>query len=274
VGAAQDQKVEEVHAFPQIDRILLSARQSGKKGDLREAETLYADARRQARSLNYAEGEARALTGLGTCQFESFSYRKALSSFLTARGLAASVDNPFLAGSISGNLASLYIELNSLPEAAEEIDKSIHFFDVAKDKPASQALLNAYVVKADLLYRQGKPAEGRTASEPAIALAQKLKDPRSEAFAWNRFAELIVFGKYDAPRSLYEEADQYLKNASRIEAETHDEESALATRMDKSLYHPLPRPTQTGARDHGRVVAGREFSAELRSPPDSGANPG
>ena len=43
-----------------------------------------------------------------------------------------------------------------------------------------------------------------------------------------------MFEKDDGPRSLYEEADRYLRNAERLETETHDEESTVRTRLDQA----------------------------------------
>ncbi len=233
MGAAPDQKAAGTPPFPQIEKIMLSARQSGQKGNLREAETLYAEAQRQSRDLHYPEGEARAFTGMGACELGTFSYRQALRSLSSAHDLAARVNNPLLSGAIGVNLASLYIYLNSLPEAEDEIDRSIRFLGLAKGKP-SQPLLNAYLVKADILYHQSKPLEGRRAAEHAISLAQSLGDRPSEAFAWKKLAEFVLFEQQDAPRSLYEEAGRCLRNAAKIEAETHNQDAALETRIDQA----------------------------------------
>lgn len=235
MGDARDQKASETRTFPQVERILLAARQSGQKGNLREAEALYVEARQQSQDLHYAEGEARALAGMGACELGTFEYRQSLHSLLSARDLAARVGNPFLSGTIAGNLASLYIYLNSLPEAAEEIDHSIYYLSLARGKSASQTLLGAYLVKADILYHQGKPVEGKYSAQKAIALAESIGDKRSEAFGWKKLAEYVLFEQYDAPRSLYEEADGYLKNASKIEAETHEQDDAFfETQVDQA----------------------------------------
>ena len=89
--------------------------------------------------------------------------------------LVARVNNPFLAGTIEANLASLYVELYSCSEAAEEIDQSIHFLSIARDHSAPRYLLSAYLIKADILYHQANEGEGRRAAERAISLAQELR---------------------------------------------------------------------------------------------------
>jgi len=207
------------------DSAFKTARDLGERGDIAAAEQAYRTILQQAREAHDQYQQARALAGIATCQLRRYSYRRSLTTLLEAKELARQANNARLSGSISGNLASIYAQLNSFPEAIEEADEAIRDFRAAAE-PAY--LIRALGVKGDLLSDQRDVEHARLAYEEAIALAQKSKDARGEAFAWNRLGDaLSEVGEYS-------EAEKALKKALQLRDSSHDDAAAI-TRLALAL---------------------------------------
>jgi len=179
--------------------------------------------------------EAKALTGLASCQLGRFSYRKSLASLLEAKELAQQVHNARLSGSISGNLASIYSQFNSFPEAVEEAEEAIRQFRLA-DEPTY--LIRALVVYGDLLFSHNDIQQARAAFQDAIAIAERSKNTRMEAFAWNRLGQALSKAGEDAEGKqqalYYTEAEQALNRALQLREGIHDDEASI-TRLDLAV---------------------------------------
>ncbi|MGA7409265.1 MAG: CHAT domain-containing protein [Bryobacteraceae bacterium] len=202
-----------------------AARELGERGEIALAEQAYQSILQQAREARDEYQQARALAGLGTCQLRRFAFRKSLTTLLEAKQLAQQVHNARLSGSISGNLASIYSQLNSFPEAMEQAEQAAQEFQEAGE-PAY--LVRALSVKGDLLAEQHELDHARHAYQEAIALAQKSKDVRSEAFAWNKLGGALS----DAGK--YEPAEKALTRALQLRESGHDDGAAI-TRLDLAL---------------------------------------
>ena len=107
---------------PVSDRDFDAARSLGERGQIAAAEQAYVAILRGAREAHDDYRQARALAGIASCQLSRHAYRKSLTTLLEAKTLAKQVHNARLSGSISGNLASIYAQLNSFPEAIEEAE--------------------------------------------------------------------------------------------------------------------------------------------------------
>ncbi len=132
--------------------------------------------------------QARVLTSIAGCQLMQFSYRQSLTTLLEAERLAETLKYPHLSGTIAGNLASIYSQINSFPEAIEQSDEAIGQFRQAGE---ASYLVRSLEVKAELLSEQRDLAGSRVTYHEAIALAQASQDPGSEAFAWSRLGEVL-----------------------------------------------------------------------------------
>lgn len=202
-----------------------AARELGERGDIALAEQAYQSILQRAREARDDYQQARALAGLGSCQLRRFAYRKSLTTLLEAKLLAQQAHNARLSGSISGNLASIYAQLNSFPEAIEEADHAIGEFQVAGE-PAY--LIRALAVKGDLLSDQHDLESARLAYQEAIAIAQKSKDVGNEAFAWNRLGDAL------SEAGEYASAEKALNRALQLRESANDSAAAI-TRLDLAL---------------------------------------
>lgn len=202
-----------------------AARELGERGEIALAEQAYQSILQQAREGRDDYQQARALAGLGSCQLRRFAFRKSLTTLLEAKQLAQQVNNARLSGTICTNLASIYSQLNSFPEAIEEAEQAIQEFQEAGE-PAY--LVRALAVKGDLLSEQHDVDQARLTYHEAIALAEKSKDVRSEAFAWNRLGGTLS----DAGE--YASAEKALNRALQLRESGHDDGAAI-TRLDLAL---------------------------------------
>jgi tetratricopeptide (TPR) repeat protein len=158
--------------------------------------------------------QARVLTSIAGCQLGQFSYRRSLTTLLEAEQLAEQVQFPHLSGAISGNLASIYSQINSFPEAIEQADLAIRQFRIAGEP---SYLIRALEVKGELLSQRRDLAESRAIYREAISLAQNSKDIGSEAFAWSRLGEVLSEG------GEYAEAELALNKALHLQEGLRDD---------------------------------------------------
>jgi CHAT domain-containing protein/predicted negative regulator of RcsB-dependent stress response len=202
-----------------------AARELGERGEITLAEHTYQSILQQARAAGDEYQQARALTGIGTCQLRRFAFRKSLTTLLEAKQLAQRVHNPRLSGTISGNLASIYAQINSFPEALDEAEQAIREFQQAGE-PAY--LIRALGVKGSLLADHKDVEQARLAYQDAIALAQKSKDVRSEAFALDGLGDALSAG------GDYVSAETALGRALQLRTSVHDD-AAATTRLHLAL---------------------------------------
>ncbi len=202
-----------------------AARELGERGDLALAQRAYQEILEQAREARDDYQQARALVGLGSCQLRRFAFRKSLTLLLEANQLAQQLHNARLSGTICTNLASIYAQLNSFPEAIEEAEQAIREFQAAGE-PAY--LIRALAVKGDLLSDQHDVDRARLTYQEAIALAQKSADVRSEALAWKGLGVALS----DAGE--YASAEKALNRALQLRESAHDDAAAIS-RLDLSL---------------------------------------
>ena len=202
-----------------------AARELGERGDITAAEQAYRSILQHARDAHDDYQRARALAGIATCQLRRFAFRRSLATLLEAKELAQQVHNARLSGSISGNLASIYAQLNSFPEAIDEAEKAIVDFRAAGE-PAY--LVRALDVKGDLLADQHDFENARLAYQEAITVAQKSLDMRSEAIAWNRLSDAL------SDAGDYPEAEKAINRALQLRENSHDDALAI-TRLDLAL---------------------------------------
>jgi tetratricopeptide (TPR) repeat protein len=219
---AQGQLAREASAS---DKEFKAVRELGERGDLVAAERAYRAILQQARDTHDDYRQARALAGVASCQLGSYAYRKSLATLLEAKALAVHVQNPKLSGSIAGNMASIYAQLNSFPEAFEQAEEAIREFRLAGE-PAY--LIRALGVKGDLLSDQRDVEHASLAYQEALALAQKTKDEPSEGFAWNRLGDAL------SETGQYPEAAKALNRALELREKGH-EDAASITRLDLAL---------------------------------------
>jgi CHAT domain-containing protein/predicted negative regulator of RcsB-dependent stress response len=210
---------------PVSDADFKAARELGERGEIALAERAYQAILKQARDAHDDYRQARALAGLGSCELRRFAYRKSLAILLEAKLLAEQAHNARLFGSISGNLASIYQQLNSYPEAIEEVEEAIRELEIAGE---TVYLIRMLVLKGDLLSDRHNLELARLSYQEAIALSQKSKDVRSEALAWKGLGVALS----DAGE--YASAEKALNRALQMRESVHDPAAAL-TRLDLAL---------------------------------------
>ena len=111
---------------------------------------------------------------LGVGKTTNFEYRGALEALQEARELAEHLHNPLLAGSASGNMATIYAQVGDWPSADAASAQSVaQLRQVLKSDGRGKAFLaRGLQSHADICFHLGKTLEGYRNSDEALALAE------------------------------------------------------------------------------------------------------
>lgn len=248
----------------------------------------YAEAERQSQKLiddafraHDLRTAARATGNVGAMRFALHQYRGALSAFLEARRLAIAERDSSEIAAIDANLASLYMEMGDLDEAARRIEGVLGRLtgDERRDHTAETQIL-----LAQLRARQGRMPEALHLFRLGIEGAESAGDWKLVAFAWNRLGEeYLKQGNLRAAEQPLLEAyrirtlrhlalDTSYRNLGRLRLEQGDLDGAerLLNKAIALAAQPQgPLPSWDAYHYRGRVLLARgryqEAMADLRT---------
>ena len=96
-----------------------------KSGNLRGAETLYAEGYASAVRRADSLAATRFLMSAGACQLLEHHFQQALSTLLRARETAESIDDSADLGAIAGNLSTLHLQMQDFPAAIRSAEEGL-----------------------------------------------------------------------------------------------------------------------------------------------------
>lgn len=152
------------------------------KGDLTSAEKAFQTLVEIARRENNKRFVLIGLNGIGAVRSRQYRHTDAFQSLLEARGYALENGMKAEAGAVLANLASLYLQLDNLPAAADMARQSA---DITKGIPEIKYQAQMHLVMAMVRAREKKWDEAETLFREGLDLADGQGDERTLALALN-----------------------------------------------------------------------------------------
>ena len=184
-----------------------------ESGRFVEAATTYEALYRRARQANDLPTAVRALNNLAGCWFALFRYRQAADAYLQARQLAENQRDWEVAGTVSLNLSSLYLQMGEINSAEQAAERSAEALAKAPNHGRrAQLLLQFAKIKA----RKGDIDDAAPYFRAAAAEADRQGNTALAAQALNLYGYELL----GARRT--QEAEPLLVEAFRLRKLTRD----------------------------------------------------
>ncbi|MCX6623076.1 MAG: CHAT domain-containing protein [Acidobacteria bacterium] len=154
-------------------------------GEYSRAAGLYQEGYRQSIRSGDIRLAIRRLNNLAGCRFALFEYPSAMEAYLETRRLAESASDYEVQGTVSLNIASLYLQMNDPDSAALAAGQglAVMFGHRRADFPVSQLLTLLGRIRS----RQGRIQEAERAYRAAIEEAMAKGDAAQTARSWDAF---------------------------------------------------------------------------------------
>ncbi len=246
-GCQRQGTVASVDDTPALRPVHARALASFRDGNFQQAEALFRQAYAEALGEHRTALAARYLGNVGNCLFAVWNLRGALSTLLKAHELAVQAGDGDGAGRISGNLASLYIQMGNFQSAGQSAERGLR--EMARDdKTGARASLLA--LSAQVYSRLGEHAQAEKSFSEAIEESDRLGNRRLMELAWDNlgFVELQAGHVRRAEHALLEAYRLRLLFPDASQSPPYSHLSELAERrgdyatawilLDRAMEHP------------------------------------